>query len=48
MDPKLVRFSKFMSLLLRHRPDQYGLHLDVQGWAGESANQRISERRWSD
>jgi len=30
---QLVRFSKFMSLVLRHRPHQYGLTLDANGWA---------------
>lgn len=25
--------SKFLSLVLRHRPDTIGLKLDAQGWA---------------
>src|SRR3954447_17418462 len=29
----LVRTSKFLSLVLRHRPDRIGLTLDPQGWA---------------
>jgi putative RNA 2'-phosphotransferase len=34
MDEKqLVRISKFLSLILRHRPEQIGLTLDAQGWA---------------
>ena len=33
MDRELIRFSKFMSLVLRHKPDAYGLALDAQGWA---------------
>ncbi|MEA3459850.1 MAG: RNA 2'-phosphotransferase [Chloroflexota bacterium] len=27
------QLSKFLSLLLRHRPDRFGLPLDPQGWA---------------
>jgi putative RNA 2'-phosphotransferase len=33
MDPKLVRFSKFLSLILRHNPGKIGLALDDNGWA---------------
>ena len=33
MDPGLVRMSKFMSLVLRHKPDEIGLALDENGWA---------------
>ncbi|MCI0464306.1 MAG: RNA 2'-phosphotransferase [Gemmataceae bacterium] len=29
----LVRVSKFLSLVLRHRPDEIGLELDPNGWA---------------
>ena len=28
-----VRVSKFLSLVLRHRPDTIGITLDAQGWA---------------
>src|ERR1700744_6252448 len=28
-----VRLSKFLSLVLRHKPDAIGLSLDAQGWA---------------
>jgi putative RNA 2'-phosphotransferase len=28
-----VRISKFLSLILRHKPDTIGLMLDEQGWA---------------
>lgn len=28
-----VQLSKFLSLILRHKPDTIGLALDVQGWA---------------
>lgn len=27
-----TRLSKFLSLVLRHRPDEYGLRMDPQGW----------------
>lgn len=27
-----TRLSKFLSLVLRHRPDEYGLRMDAQGW----------------
>ena len=33
MNAKLTQFSKFMSLVLRHEPQKYGLTLDEQGWA---------------
>ena len=33
MDAQLIRFSKFISLVLRHQPEQYGLTLDDHGWA---------------
>ena len=34
MDNKeLVGMSKFLSFVLRHRPDQIGLKLDKEGWA---------------
>lgn len=33
MDPQLVRLSKFISLVLRHQPQKYGLRLDERGWA---------------
>lgn len=29
-----VQLSKFLSFVLRHKPDAIGLVLDVQGWAG--------------
>ncbi len=31
--PDLVRTSKFLSYVLRHRPDEIGLTLDENGWA---------------
>lgn len=33
MEQKLVKTSKFLSLVLRHRPHAIGLRLDGQGWA---------------
>jgi putative RNA 2'-phosphotransferase len=33
MDKKLVRISKFLSLVLRHKPETIGLSLDRRGWA---------------
>lgn len=33
MDRFLVRTSKFLSLVLRHRPEQIGVALDSAGWA---------------
>ena len=31
--PDLVRTSKFLSLILRHKPERIGLTLDANGWA---------------
>ena len=36
MDRRLVRLSKFLSLVLRHRPERIGLTLDEAGWADVS------------
>ena len=33
MNRKLVRISKFLSLVLRHKPERIGLSLDRGGWA---------------
>lgn len=33
MENKLVRISKFLSLVLRHKPETIGLTLDDEGWA---------------
>lgn len=33
VDNRLVRISKFLSLVLRHKPEHIGLHLDPEGWA---------------
>ena len=32
MDKRLVKLSKFLSLVLRHRPEVIGLQLDAEGW----------------
>ncbi|NNE42725.1 MAG: RNA 2'-phosphotransferase, partial [Gemmatimonadetes bacterium] len=33
MDRRIAtRLSKFLSLVLRHRPDEYGLKMDLEGW----------------
>ena len=29
-----VKISKTMSLILRHHPEKYNIHLDKHGWAG--------------
>jgi putative RNA 2'-phosphotransferase len=34
MSANLVRISKFLSLVLRHKPQTIGLVLDPNGWAG--------------
>ena len=36
MSDRIVRASKFMSLVLRHRPETIGLTLDANGWADVS------------
>ena len=33
MDKDLAKISKFLSFVLRHRPDSIGLSLDAEGWA---------------
>jgi putative RNA 2'-phosphotransferase len=32
MDKKLVHISKFLSMILRHRPEEAGVTLDKNGW----------------
>jgi len=32
MGPDLVKFSRFLSLVLRHQPETIGIKLDEQGW----------------
>ena len=33
MTTDTVRLSKFLSLVLRHKPEEIGLNLDANGWA---------------
>jgi putative RNA 2'-phosphotransferase len=32
-DPRLIRLSKLMSLILRHKPEDFGVVLDAEGYA---------------
>jgi len=32
-DRRLVKLSKFLSLILRHQPERFALELDEEGWA---------------
>ena len=32
MSSPIVRYSKFLSLVLRHKPEEIGLNLDAEGW----------------
>jgi putative RNA 2'-phosphotransferase len=34
VEKQLKHISKLMSLVLRHKPEEIGLHLDKNGWAG--------------
>lgn len=40
----LVRTSKFLSLVLRHKPEEIGLKLDENGWADVEELVRLSNR----
>ena len=33
-EKEIIRTSKFLSLILRHDPEKFGLKLDVAGWIG--------------
>ena len=33
MNPELIKLSKFLSKILRHRPEKIGIKLDASGWA---------------
>jgi putative RNA 2'-phosphotransferase len=33
MKTRYVKFGKFLSYLLRHKPEAIGLKIDEQGWA---------------
>lgn len=37
LPPRLVKRSKFLSLILRHQPETLHLALDAQGWTGIAA-----------
>jgi putative RNA 2'-phosphotransferase len=37
MDNQKTRISKFLSFVLRHRPDEIGVELDTQGWVAIDA-----------
>ncbi len=48
MSKELKSISKFMSLVLRHKPEEIGLQLDVNGWADvdeliEKMNEKASQ-----
>ncbi|MEW6742146.1 MAG: RNA 2'-phosphotransferase [Planctomycetota bacterium] len=40
----LVRVSKFLSLILRHKPEEIGLELDGNGWADVEELIRLSKQ----
>ena len=35
--PDLTRISKYISLILRHKPEVIGIKLDTHGWADVNA-----------
>src|SRR6186713_1163201 len=41
----LVHLSKFLSLVLRHKPEEIGLTLDPNGWAGVDDLIRLANAR---
>ena len=45
MNNRSVRISKFLSLVLRHRPEKIGLNLDESGWAQVRQLIEASRRR---
>ncbi|MEM7354226.1 MAG: RNA 2'-phosphotransferase [Acidobacteriota bacterium] len=45
MRKKLVRISKFLSLVLRHKPEEIGIELDEQGWTEVAGLLRAAQRR---
>jgi len=34
---RIIKISKFMSMVLRHKPERIGITLDAQGWADTNA-----------
>lgn len=49
-DERRTRLSKFLSGLLRHFPDEYGVELDAGGWADLTAVEEVAANRyaWAD
>ena len=45
MSDEIVRTSKFLSLILRHKPDTIGLTLDENGWADVDTLIRLAGQR---
>jgi putative RNA 2'-phosphotransferase len=45
MTDELVRISKFLSLVLRHKPEEIGLTLDENGWAEVEELLRLANER---
>lgn len=45
MKPELVKVSKFLSLILRHKPEEIGLSLDAEGWADIEKLLRLASQR---
>ena len=45
MADDLVKVSKFLSLVLRHKPEEIGLTLDENGWADADELIRLANRR---
>jgi putative RNA 2'-phosphotransferase len=37
MRDRIVETSKFLSYVLRHRPDAIGIEIDSEGWTGIDA-----------
>ncbi len=37
-EKELADTSKFLSFVLRHKPEAIGIVLDREGWAGDAAN----------
>lgn len=51
MKQDLVQLSKTMSYALRHHPEEFGLHLDEEGWVSMQdflAALRTRQRKWHD
>jgi putative RNA 2'-phosphotransferase len=44
--PDLVRLSKLLAVMLRHKPDEFGLTLDADGFADTDAVWKEVERRY--